>query len=171
MRRVCELYSSLLFFPFGAGSSGVIGVLVYVTVFVMTCLTLTGLCVHDLGPSKYLALPSTTQSAGENGERCALLNALLFGESVAGDQAGDCGIRNFRRRVGVRAELGGRMKGEGGTIGAEYVLEVSLLLQRQLLALEGWVRGVDLPETRSKIGDLPVEGVETAGERVLRNSV
>ena len=31
--------------------------------------------------------------------------------------------------------------------------------------------GVDLPERRSKIGDLAVEGVETAGERVLRNSV
>ena len=57
-----KLYSNLLFFPFGAGSSGVIGVLVYVTVFVITCLTLTGLCVHDLDPSKYF-------SAGENGER------------------------------------------------------------------------------------------------------
>lgn len=31
--------------------------------------------------------------------------------------------------------------------------------------------GVDLPEARSKTRDLPVEGVETAGERVLRNSV
>lgn len=48
---------------------------------------------------------------------------------------------------------------------------MSWLLQEQLLALEGWVRGVDLPERRSNIGDLPVEGVETAGERVLRNSV
>lgn len=44
-------------------------------------------------------------------------------------------------------------------------------LQEQLLALEGWVMGVDLPERRSNIGDLPVDGVETAGERVLRNSV
>lgn len=63
------------------------------------------------------------------------------------------------------------MNGEGGIMGAEHVFEVSWLLQRQLLALEGWVVGVDLPEMRSKIGDLPVEGVETAGERVLRNSV
>ena len=88
-----------------------------------------------------------------------------------GDQAGDCGIRSFRKSVGVRAEFGGRMNGEGGTIGAEYVFDVSWLLQRQLLALEGWVMGVDLPERRSNNGDLPVEGVETAGERVLRNSV
>ena len=64
-----QLYSNLLFFPFGAGSSGVIGVRVYVTVLVITCLTLTGLCVHDLGPSEYLAFPSGAQSAGEKGER------------------------------------------------------------------------------------------------------
>ena len=63
------------------------------------------------------------------------------------------------------------MNGDGGTIGAEYVFEESWLLQRQLLALEGWVIGVDLPERRSNIGDLAVDGVETAGERVLRNSV
>lgn len=56
-------------------------------------------------------------------------------------------------------------------MGAECVFELSWLLQRQLLALEGWVMGVDLPERRSNMGDLPVEGVETAGERVLRNSV
>ena len=37
--------------------------------FVITCLTLTGLCVHDLGPSTYLTFPLTTQPAGENGER------------------------------------------------------------------------------------------------------
>ena len=170
MRSKCEFYSNLLFFPFGAGSSGVIGVLVYVTVFVITCLTLTGLCVHDLDPSKYFGFPST-QSAGENGERWALLKALLFGESVTGDQAGDCGIRSLRRRVGVRAEFGGRINGEGGIIGAESALEVSWPLHRQLLALDGWVMGVDLSERRSKIGDLPVEGVEAAGERVLRNSV
>ena len=68
MKQSSELYSNLLFFPFGAGSSGVIGVLVYVTVFVITCLTLTGLCVHDLDPSKDFGFPST-QSAGEYGER------------------------------------------------------------------------------------------------------
>lgn len=96
----------------------------YVTVFVITCLTLTGLCVHDLDPSKDFGFPST-QSAGENGERWALLNALLLGESVTGDQAGDCGIRSLRRRVGVRAEFGGRMNDEGGIMGAESALEVS----------------------------------------------
>lgn len=46
-----------------------IGVLVYVTVFVITCLTLTGLCVHDFDPSQYLDFPSMAQSAGEYGER------------------------------------------------------------------------------------------------------
>jgi len=46
-----QIYSNRLFFPFGAGSSGVTGVLVYVTVFVITCLTLTGLCVPDRGAS------------------------------------------------------------------------------------------------------------------------
>ena len=71
----------------------------------------------------------------------------------------------------MRAEFGGRMNGDGGTMGAESALEDSWLLQQQLLALEGWLRGVDLPERRSKMGDLPVEGVETAGERALRNSV
>lgn len=44
-------HSNRLFLPLGAGSSGVTGVRVYVTVFVMTCLTLTGLCVLDLGAS------------------------------------------------------------------------------------------------------------------------
>ena len=42
-----------------------------------------------------------------------------------GDHAGDCGIRNLRRRVGVRAEFGGRMNGDGGRMGAESALEVS----------------------------------------------
>lgn len=63
------------------------------------------------------------QSAGEKGERkellLALLSALLFGESVVGDHAGDCGMRNLRRAVGVRAEFGGLMNGEGGIIGAD----------------------------------------------------
>ena len=63
------------------------------------------------------------------------------------------------------------MNGEGGTMEAESALQVSWPLQRQLLALEGWVMGVDLPERRSKMGDLPVEGVETAGERARRNSM
>ena len=36
-------YSNLLFLPLGAGSRGVTGVLVYVTVLVTTCLTLTAL--------------------------------------------------------------------------------------------------------------------------------
>ena len=71
----------------------------------------------------------------------------------------------------MRAEFGGRMNGEGGIMGAEYVFEVSWLPQRQLLALDGCVMGVDLPERRSNIGDLPVDGVETAGDRVRRNSV
>lgn len=63
------------------------------------------------------------------------------------------------------------MNGEGGTMGADCVFKVSWLLQGQLLALDGWLRGEDLPERRSKIGDMPVEGVETAGERVRRKSV
>ena len=63
------------------------------------------------------------------------------------------------------------MNGEGGTMDAESALQESWPLQRQLLALEGWVMGVDLPERRSKMGDLPVEGVETAGERARRNSM
>ena len=101
------------------------GDLVYVTVLVTTCLTLTALCVPDLGASKCLLFPSIAQSAGENGERIVLLLALpsvlLLGESVEGDHAGDCGIRSRRKAVGVRAELGGLMKGEGGTIGADWV--------------------------------------------------
>ena len=44
----------------------------------------------------------------------------FLGESVDGEYAGDWGMRNFRRAVGVRAEFGGRTaKGDGGTIGVE----------------------------------------------------
>lgn len=39
------------------------------------------------------------------------------------------------------------------------------------MELDGWVMGVDLPDRRSKTGLRPVEGVETAGESALRNSV
>ena len=38
---------------------------------------------------------------------------------MAGEQAGDCGIRSLRRAVGVRAELGGRTYGEGGIMEAD----------------------------------------------------
>lgn len=67
-----------------------------------------------------------------------LLIALLLGESVAGEKAGDCGMRNFLSAVGVRAELGGRTHGDGGTMDAEKVLWGSYVHERQLLpALEG----------------------------------
>ena len=75
---------------------------------------------------------------------------LLLGDSVAGDHNGDCGMRNFRSAVGVRAEVGGRMYGEGGMMGAEAAVfkggGTSCVLQVQLAALLGCVRGVDLPE-------------------------
>jgi len=49
--------------------------------------------VLDRGASKHLLFPSIAQSAGEKGERKVLLlalpSALLFGESVEGDQAGE----------------------------------------------------------------------------------
>ena len=63
------------------------------------------------------------------------------------------------------------MKGDGGIMGADCVLKLSWLLHMQLAALEGWVMGVDLPEARSNMGLLAVEGVETAGDSALRNSV
>ena len=44
---------------------------------------------------------------------------LLCGDSVAGDHIGDWGMQSLRRAVGVRAELGGRMYGDGGMMGAE----------------------------------------------------
>lgn len=71
----------------------------------------------------------------------------------------------------MRAEFGGLMKGDEGTIGADWALRLSWLLHPQLAALEGWVMGVDLPERRSNTGLRPVEGVETAGDSALRNSV
>lgn len=55
----------------------------------------------------------------------ALLRGPLFGESVAGDQAGDWGMRSLLRAVGVRAEFGGLMNGDGGIIGADWVLILS----------------------------------------------
>ena len=92
---------------------------------------------------------------------------------MAGEKAGDCGMRSFLNAVGVRAELGGRTKGEGGTMEAEVVLCGSYVHERQLLpALEGWVLGVDLGEPLSEKLGLRLEaGVETAGDRALRKSV
>ena len=110
------------FFPLGAGSSGVIGDLVYVTVRVTTCRTLTGLLVADRGDSYILLIFSGFQSAEENGDRREFKELQLCGDSEAGDQIGDCGILRRRSVVGVRAELGGRMNGEGGMIGAEVAV-------------------------------------------------
>lgn len=92
--------------------------LVNVTVLLTTCFTHTDFCgcVAEAGEAiGIVRFPSIFQSTGENGER----RALLFGESVAGGHIGDCGMRSLRREVGVRAEFGGRMKGEGGIMGAE----------------------------------------------------
>ena len=94
-------------------------------------------CVPDRGASKYLVFPSRTQSAGEKGDRRVLLRALLFGESVDGDQAGLCGMRSLLRPVGVRAEFGGRIYGDGGIMGAGEAFRPSELLHVQLAALEG----------------------------------
>jgi hypothetical protein len=44
-------HSIFLRLPFGAGSNGVTGVRVYVTVLVTTCLTLTGRGAADRGAS------------------------------------------------------------------------------------------------------------------------
>lgn len=72
--------------------------------------------------------------------------------------------------VGLRAEGGGRMKGEGGMIGAE-VLWPSLLHEQALPALDGAEVGVDLPDLSENVKLLPVEGLDIAGERAFRNSV
>ena len=85
-RRGSVFHSILLFLPFGAGSRGVIGVLVYVTVRVTTCLTLTGFPVAERGLSYNLFIFSAFQSADEKGERSA---DPLWGESAAGDHIGD----------------------------------------------------------------------------------
>lgn len=75
------LYSNFLRLPFGAGSRGV---RVYVTVLVTTWRTLTERWQPDRGvrgDSCIRALLSRYQSAGEKGERMA----LLWGESVGGE--------------------------------------------------------------------------------------
>lgn len=100
-----DIDSSLifLFLPFGAGSSG--GVLLYVTVLVTTDRTLTGRTQALLGVSKYLVpLLSRAQSAGEKGDRIALIEALR-GESLPGEQRGEGGMRRRLRSVGERAGL------------------------------------------------------------------
>lgn len=118
-------------------------------------------------------MPSRNHSAGENGERIA----LLLGESVAGEYDGDWGIRSLRNEVGVRAEIGGRAecggrtKGEGGIIGAEDALCASLLQEHALPALEGADVGVDFPDLSENTELFPVDGLETAGDSALRNSV
>ena len=62
---------------------------------------------------------------------------------------GDCGIRRRRRAVGVLAEFGGRMNGEGGIIGADVAVFGGgswVALQQHVAALLGCVIGVFLPE-------------------------
>ena len=110
-------HSIFLLLPRGAGSRGV---RVYVTVLVTTCLTLTGRWPPlDRGDAKCLVLPSMIQSAGEKGDRIA----LLLEESVVGEKAGDWGIRRRCSVVGVRPEgvrLGvGRTNGVGGMTGED----------------------------------------------------
>ena len=166
-------HSTRRFLPFGAGSSGVIGDRVYVTVRVTTCRTLTGLFVAERGESYILLILSAFQSAEENGDRIEW--QLLWGESDAGDHRGDCGILRRLRPVGVRAEFGGRMYGEGGMMGADMAVLGAgscVTLQQQDDALFGCVIGVVLPEwRRSKTGLRPVDGVDSAGERALRKSM
>ena len=97
--------------------------------------------------------------------------ALLFGESVAGEYIGDCGMRSLRREVGVRAMLD-RGNGDGGTRGAEEAFRTSQLHEQLLPALEGCDVGDDLPDDLSeKLALLLVAGLETAGDRALRKSV
>lgn len=122
------------------------GDLVYVTVRVTTCRTLTGFCVAERGDSYILLIFSAFQSADEKGDRIEL--QLLCGESEMGDHIGDWGMRNRRRAVGVRAEFGGRMNGEGGIMGAEVAVfgGASWAAQGHVVALLGWVMGVVFPE-------------------------
>ena len=114
MGELGVLLSSIFrFLPLGAGSSGVIGVLVMVIVRLTTCFTQIGSlpeAVADLGDSHHLRFESYVgQSAGENADR----SVLLLGESLTGDQTGDCGIVSLGRTpLGVRrerAEAGGRI--------------------------------------------------------------
>lgn len=80
-------------------------------------------------------------------------------------------MRSLRSEVGVRAELGGRTTGDGGIMAAEDDLWASLLHEHALPALDGAEVGVDLPDLSQKVELLPVDGLETAGESALRNSV
>lgn len=70
-----------------------------------------------------------------------------------------------------RADVGGRIYGERGNIGADAQADRSGL--EQLAALIGCVIGVGRPDMGilSNNGDRPVEGVDRAGETALRNSV
>lgn len=71
-----------------------------------------------------------------------------------------------------RAEEGGRIVyGDRGFNGAEAQVLRGLF---GMAALLGWVSGVGRPDefmARSKRGDRPVDGVEMAGEIILRKSV
>lgn len=80
-------------------------------------------------------------------------------------------MRSLRSEVGVRAELGGRTKGDGGIVVADDGLWTSLLHEQALPALDGAEVGVDLPDLSQNVELLPVDGLETAGESALRNSV
>ena len=152
------------------------GVLVMVMVRLMTCFTQTGsppATVADRGDSHHFRFASTVdQSAGEKADR----RVLLLGDSVAGDQIGDWGIcRRGRTALGLRKERaddGGRMVyGERGFKGADAQVLRGLF---GMAALPGWVIGVGRPEefiALSKRGDRLVDGVEIAGDMVLRKSV
>lgn len=80
-------------------------------------------------------------------------------------------MRSLRSDVGVRAELGGRTTGDGGIMVADEDLWTSLLHEQALPALDGAEVGVDLPDFSQNVELLPVDGLETAGESALRNSV
>lgn len=80
-------------------------------------------------------------------------------------------MRSLRSDVGVRAELGGRTTGDGGIMVADEELWTSWLHEQPLPALDGAEVGVDLPDLSPNVELLPVDGLETAGESALRNSV
>lgn len=136
------------------------------TVLVTTCRTLTVVGPALRGDSKYRIF----QSDGEKGDRIVL---ALCGESVAGENTNEVGIRRRFNGAGSLADCGA-LAGDGGGREIEVVLEVvSRVGKWTLVALVGTECDAGLSLSNGYFGKLTpaLTGLEKMGVRALRKSV
>lgn len=98
--------------------------------------------------------------------------AALFGDSVTGEYASDCGIRRRRRAPGDLAECGGA-NGEGGGSAAEADFMASPLGNDPLVAVDGCVADESSAFSMGNFGKVTpaLTGLVKTGVRAFKNSV